>query len=188
MGFDNILKILYDISLIFAIVVCTTVLSIAVISFTYNKFLKNEFYIRKKKRVIKKLSAISLMDDEKKVKYEKRIESYSKFIEDDSKTLIDGLTITDIEISEKVKRMIDEMISVEIYSALRQYLPINAKYPIINLDTDIKAISSKVFNGLNPKLMHTNMIFSEEYIMEYIVGQTFNTILQVVINHNSSLL
>lgn len=159
----------------------------------YHKFFEESMQKNKIKRIRKRTEKIKLIgqgsiSDRKKKYIEKRLNKDTAFMESIQKNEYDGLSIEDIEISERLKKLIDEMISVECYSALRQYITINSKYPITNIDTDISAVSTRVFNGLNSKVSETTTVFSSEYLMNYIVGQTFNLILRIVTDHNASII
>jgi len=155
----------------------------------FNKYFKDIYNKSKKEYIKNKLNEYMELSDYGKLKHEKQIIKYNKFIEREEEISLEkrDINLNDIELSERVKVLIDEIINVEIYSALRQYISLQQKYVITNIDTDVKNVSMKVFKALNPKLLESELVFTKTYIMEYIVGQTFNLMLRLVIELNSSL-
>lgn len=181
------------------IIILLMVISITIICFgvtglialwlnIYNKYLKQKIYDNKKEKVINKLTILKDIPEDKRKLYENKINKYELFILKDSQIQNKEITLDMVGISERIKSLIDNMIEVEVYSTLRQYISLNSKYDILNLDKDIQVISTKVFNGLNKKILNTELVFSKEYIMSYIIGQSFNLALRVVTDLNASII
>lgn len=89
------------------------------------------------------------------------------------------ITKETIEITEKIKEIVDLMVSVETYSIMKRYISTGKKYNILEIDKDIATISEKVYSGLNKVVYETELVFTNEYLMNYIVGQTFNLMLKI---------
>ena len=89
------------------------------------------------------------------------------------------LTLEIIEITERVKEIVDLMVSVETYSVMKRYISTGKKYNVLEIDKDITLISEKVYSGLNKSVYETELVFTNEYLMNYIVGQTFNLMLKI---------
>ena len=83
------------------------------------------------------------------------------------------------EIFEKVKEIVDLMVSVETQSIMKRYISTGKKYNVLEIDKDITAISEKVYSGLNKAVYETELVFTNAYLMNYIVGQTFNLMLKI---------
>ena len=90
-----------------------------------------------------------------------------------------------IETTERIKDIIDLMISLEVYSVMRRYVSSNKKYEITKIDADISNISTKVYSGLNPDILNTKLVFKNEYLMTYIISQSFNLLLKVSREYNA---
>lgn len=159
--------------------------------YLYNNYMKSILYEFKKQRIIHKINKYSSNDMESNQKSipEDKLKEYEKFIQNDiNKHDVEiPITLTDVELTERIKAIIDQMISVEVYSVLKQYITMNTKYPITNIDVDIKNISTKIFDSVNPDVFHTNLVFTNKYIMHYIVTQTFAIMLGLVTDFNSKL-
>lgn len=89
------------------------------------------------------------------------------------------ITAETIEVTEKVKEIVDLMVSVETYSIMKRYISTGKKYNVLEIDKDITAISEKVYSGLNKAVYETELVFTNAYLMNYIVGQTFNLMLKI---------
>jgi hypothetical protein len=89
------------------------------------------------------------------------------------------ITKETIEITERIKEIVDLMVSVETYSVMKRYISTGKKYNVLEIDKDIAAISEKVYSGLNKAVYETELVFTNEYLMNYIVGQTFNLMLKI---------
>ena len=89
------------------------------------------------------------------------------------------ITPETIEVTEKVKEIVDLMVSVETYSIMKRYISTGKKYNVLEIDKDITAISEKVYSGLNKAVYETELVFTNAYLMNYIVGQTFNLMLKI---------
>ncbi len=89
------------------------------------------------------------------------------------------ITKETIEITERIKEIVDLMVSVETYSVMKRYISTGKKYNVLEIDKDITTISEKVYSGLNTVVYETELVFTNEYLMNYIVGQTFNLMLKI---------
>ena len=91
----------------------------------------------------------------------------------------------DVELSASIQDSISTMINYHVDSFIHNNYAINsARYDIMKLDIDVKKISNKVFSSLNPDIFKLNLIYTEEYLMTYIVEYTKTKLLSVVIPYN----
>jgi hypothetical protein len=182
---------------IFALICIGCVLSLGIFwgaAMGFDNYVDESVNTRKKKRLIKKLNKVKAMSDEEKMEYgeEKIIKlktNLDELIEMNKKPQeTKPLGIGDIELTNKVKELIDDMIANETYSYLRSFVAIRQKYDITKLDVGIKEISNNVIEGINPALFKTEGLFyTPEYLMHYIVDKTYSVLLQTVESYNSEL-
>lgn len=196
---NNILVTIILIIVIIALVILTTFLSILLWNKVYKTCLEDAFVRRTKKKVIKKLSSLKkeleYLESEEDISEEtlddfrNEIEKYEKILntfEDMDKP--EPFVLKDAILAEKIKEQINEMISVEVYAVLRECINLRTKYNITNLDSDIAKISTNVVNGINPLVLEANMIMTNNFLMKYVVNQAFNLLLNLVTEHNSSII
>ena len=154
----------------------------------YKKILHEYLKKYKYNKVEEKIRYYASLSQEEILTHKSEIDELLEYKKRYNVNEISGLTIQNIILTEKVKAILDEMIIAEVYSALRQYLSLNSKYPITNIDKDVKDVSNKVFNALNPKIYKSDLLFNDTYILSYIVGQSFNIILKLTTELNLSIL
>ena len=196
---NNILVTIILIIVNIALIILTTFLSILLWNKVYKSCLEDVFVRRTKKKVIKKLSSLKeeleYLESEEDVseetlddfrneidKYEKVLNTFEEMDKPEPFVLKDAI------LSEKIKDQINEMISVEVYAVLRECINLRTKYNITNLDSDIAKISTNVVNGINPLVLEANMIMTNNFLMKYVVNQAFNLMLNLVTEHNSSII
>lgn len=132
---------------------------------------------------------ISEVEEDKREKYitknKKKIENYSRKMRIIDK-MVPPQTINsvDIENTEKIKALIDDAINSELNAKLNRALATGEKYDLKNVDIDIKEMSTNIINGLNPAIFKTNLVFTNEYIMKYIVSQTTIILIRFVTEYN----
>ena len=196
---NNILVTIILIIVTIALIILTTFLSILLWNKVYKSCLEDVFVRRTKKKVIKKLTSLK-----KELEYLESEEDVSEETLDDFRNEIDKyekvlntfeemdkpepFVLKDAILAEKIKDQINEMISVEVYAVLRECISLRIKYNITNLDSDITKISTNVVNGINPLVLETNMIMTNKFLMKYVVNQAFNLMLNLVTEHNSSII
>lgn len=196
---NNILVTIILIITIIALVILTTFLSMLLWNKVYKTCLEDSFIKRTKKKVIKKLGSLKndleYLETEEDISEEtlddfrNEIDKYEKMLntfEDMDKP--EPFVLKDAILAEKVKEQINEMISVEVYSVLRECINLRTKYNITNLDSDIMKISRNVVEGINPLVLETRMIMTNNFMMKYVVNQAFNLMLNLVTEHNSSII
>lgn len=196
---NNILVTIILIIVTIALIILTTFLSILLWNKVYKSCLEDAFVRRTKKKVIKKLTSLKeeleyleleedvseeTLDDFRNEidKYEKMLNTFEEMDKPEPFVLKDAI------LSEKIKDQINEMISVEVYAVLRECINLRTKYNITNLDSDITKISTNVVNGINPLVLETNMIMTNNFLMTYVVNQAFNLMLNIVTEHNLSII
>lgn len=132
---------------------------------------------------------IDEIGEDKREKYllknKRKIEKYSKKMRVMDK-MVPPQTISsaDITNTEKIKALIDDAINSELNAKLNRALATGEKYDLKNIDIDIKEMSSNIINGLNPAIFKTNLVFTNEYIMKYIVSQTTIILIRFVTEYN----
>lgn len=154
----------------------------------YIKFIKEIHYNKKKEKILKKLTWMKNLDPEEQNYYRTRMEKYEEFIAKDIVLNNKEISIECIEKTERIKDLIDSMIELEVYSALRANISLNTKYEILKLDEDVQKISTNVFAGLNKQISSSELVFSTDYIMKYIISKSFNMTLRTVIEINASVI
>lgn len=195
-------SILFTILLIITIIALLSLYALLTIYLwnkVYKTCLEDVFVKRSKKKVIKKLVSLKkdlryleteediseeTLDDFRNEisKYENQLSMFENMDEENPFVLKDAI------LSEKIKEQINEMISVEVYSKLRECISLKTKYNLTNLDSDIAEISKNVVEGINPLVLNTPMIMTNTFIMKYIVNQAFNLMLNLVTDHNASII
>jgi len=132
---------------------------------------------------------IDEVGEDKREKYllknRRKIEKYSKKMRVMDK-MVPPQTISSVDITntEKIKALIDDAINSELNAKLNRALATGEKYDLKNIDIDIKEMSSNIINGLNPAIFKTNLVFTNEYIMKYIVSQTTIILIRFVTEYN----
>lgn len=62
------------------------------------------------------------------------------------------------------------LVNIEIANRLKTYVTLNQRYDFVNLDKDIQAVSTNVFNAINFKSINeSRLCITKEYIMKNIV-------------------
>lgn len=91
----------------------------------------------------------------------------------------------DVELSLSIQSTISAMVDRNVDSFVHNNYAINnERYNIMQLDVDVKKISTYVFSSLNPDIFKLNLIYTEKYLMTYIVEYTKTKLLSVVIPYN----
>lgn len=97
-----------------------------------------------------------------------------------------SITQNDIELSLSLQNSISSMIDYHVDAFVHDNYAINnIRYDIMQINVDVKKISGKVFSSLNPDIFKSNLIYTEDYLMTYIVEYTKTKLLSVVIPYNA---
>lgn len=93
---------------------------------------------------------------------------------------------SDVELSLSIQNSISTMIDYHVDSLVHNNYAINnSRYDIMKLDVDVKKISTRVFSSINPDIFKVNLIYTEEYLMTYIVEYTKTKLLSIIIPYNN---
>lgn len=175
-------------TIIVSIVLFTITGLVASWNVIYIKFFKDVNYKKKKDRILKKLEWMKNLDIEEQNYFTKKIQKYEEFLINDIAMQDKNISLDEIEKTERIKDLIDSMIELEVYSALRVNISLNSKYDILKIDEDVQKIATNVYAGLNNQISSSNLVFSTEYIMKYIISKSFNITLRTVIEINASVI
>lgn len=99
----------------------------------------------------------------------------------DEPVVYDDRSIEDLDISisvtDSILDSIDRIIDLEIAHRLKEFVynP-NAEYNVMNIDIDIKEISTSVYNYINKDTLvrfdKSKSIYTSSFIMKYIINKT----------------
>lgn len=160
----------------------------------YERFMTKVWYPYKKETCIKFIDKISSSDPELRIKKYKKIEKMNKELEYlASKFEVEEeeikLTINreQAELTDIIMQHIDDMIEFQISNYLRETVSTNQKFDILKLDDGIKKISETVQSGLSQSLFNTPLLYTNDYIMNYIVNKTFTVLLKVIKEFNRQI-
>ena len=149
--------------------------------------------IRQGKRVIKLkryISYISNLPDSEKAQVDindlkKKKEELDSLVPQIEPGYVDSY---DIDNSIRVKEFIDNLIMAEVTSELRNSMALKQKYDVLNFDKAIGEISTKILTGLNPELLTTRMIWTPDYLIQYITKQTTTILIHTALDWNRTIL
>lgn len=97
------------------------------------------------------------------------------------------LSQEDIELSLLIQKSIASIIDSNVDAFVHNNYAITGdRYDVLRVDTDVKNISSYVFSSLNPDIFKLNLLYTENYLMTYIVEYTKTKLLSVVIQYNAN--
>lgn len=183
----NIFDICYLIILIIGI--CALILGLFVSLCAIKKYLYNPW--KKEKRICllnKKINEISNLDDTEKAQTD--VDQLNKFV-NELKTLVPVyeepiLSIKDIEMTERIKVLIDNMIATEIYAFVKPSIALRNKIDIRSLDVGVKTVETNVMEGLNASVFKTPLLFNESYLIKYICTNSYSALLKFVTEYNDT--
>ena len=93
-------------------------------------------------------------------------------------------TMETINLTNEVKKLIDEMIVFEVSKKIQRVRLVNEKYDIKRLDKDAEEIMNVIFKGINPLLWNTDIFMTTEYLMGFITTRVSSTLLEASIEYN----
>lgn len=80
------------------------------------------------------------------------------------------------DVINEIKSLIDKDIDLYVAKKIKQEVTLEKSYNPINIDKDIKEVSSKVFNNINTVVLvafsENTSIYTTQYWLEYIIGKT----------------
>lgn len=80
------------------------------------------------------------------------------------------------DVINEIKLLIDKDIDLYVAKKIKQEVTLEKSYNPINIDKDIKDVSTKVFNNINTVVLvafsENSAIYNTQYWLEYIVGKT----------------
>ena len=89
---------------------------------------------------------------------------------------------------ELLQRTIETMVVGEVGKCIEKYAALGSRYPIKNLDDDVKAISTLVYSSLNKEVISSlRLIVNEQYIFSLICGTTTRLMLNTAMSLNNQL-
>lgn len=90
--------------------------------------------------------------------------------------------------TNSILEMIDTMIQNEISNTLRSCISLRKRYEFINMDDDIKSISTKVYKGLvNETFTNDSLMITGEYLMNYITAHSTLLLIATAQQYNSQM-
>ena len=95
-------------------------------------------------------------------------------------------TMKTINLTNEVKKLIDEMIVFEVSKKIQRVRLVNEKYDIKRLDKDAEEIMNVIFKGINPLLWNTDIFMTTEYLMGFITTRVSSTLLEASIEYNNN--
>lgn len=95
-------------------------------------------------------------------------------------------TMETINLTNEVKKLIDEMIVFEVSKKIQRVRLVNEKYDIKRLDKDAEEIMNVIFKGINPLLWNTDIFMTTEYLMGFITTRVSSTLLEASIEYNNN--
>lgn len=80
------------------------------------------------------------------------------------------------DVINEIKSLIDKDIDLYVAKKIKQEVTLEKSYNPINIDKDIKEVSTKVFNNINTVVLvafsENTSIYTTQYWLEYIIGKT----------------
>lgn len=80
------------------------------------------------------------------------------------------------DVINEIKSLIDKDIDLYVAKKIKQEVTLEKSYNPINIDKDIKEVSTKVFNNINTVVLvafsENTSIYTNQYWLEYIIGKT----------------
>ncbi len=80
------------------------------------------------------------------------------------------------DVINEIKSLIDKDIDLYVAKKIKQEVTLEKSYNPINIDKDIKDVSTKVFNNINTVVLvafsENSSIYNTQYWLEYIIGKT----------------
>ena len=80
------------------------------------------------------------------------------------------------DVINEIKSLIDKDIDLYVTKKMKQEVTLEKSYNPINIDKDIKEVSTKVFNNINTVVLvafsENTSIYTTQYWLEYIIGKT----------------
>lgn len=80
------------------------------------------------------------------------------------------------DVINEIKSLIDKDIDLYVAKKIKQEVTLEKSYNPINIDKDIKEVSTKVLNNINTVVLvafsENTSIYTTQYWLEYIIGKT----------------
>jgi hypothetical protein len=94
-----------------------------------------------------------------------------------------------VEATVSTLNVINILIDNEINQMVTTLSRLNQKYDVKRLDTDVKKISEKIFNGFKKDngLITSQLIVTDEFIMQHIMDEVITRLLSVMKDYNNTI-
>lgn len=141
------------------------------------------------KKIKKKIEETERLPDEDKAQVDP--EEIAKLTNTLSELLpkppVEEITMEHIELTEKIRDIINDMIASEVYAVMRESVALHFKYDLLNITVDVGKVSTNVLQGLNTAVFNTKLVMTSDYIIRYVCSHSYNVLLKTVQEYNASI-
>ena len=97
------------------------------------------------------------------------------------------MSMDTMNLTSQIQVAINDMIMFRVAKMLLPYSSTEKRYDLRTIDKDVQKIAEEVFKGINPMVYSTNLFFTKEYLMEYIVNATSSYLIKTVTEFNKNM-